>query len=115
MSQVRAEYVTGPVEANTPDATGVHAFHYSLTQRVFLVYAQAVQPLDRRDVMEKLSIGDAGLDHAIRRLTQTNRLKAVPGRWGFYAWVPGSTLPEDSRGKDERSLANLRRGRVAVA
>lgn len=101
-----------PHIANTPDATGVHAFHFSLTQRVFLAFSEAKQPLDRKHVKMLLSIGDEGLKHAMERLEAAGCVRKVDGRWGFYELVPGAVMPADTRGKSERSQANLKRGRA---
>lgn len=99
-------------DLNQRDASGKYVYHYSLTQRVFMVYNCMKQPLDRKDVMALLNIGDEGLNHAIRRLTDAGKLCAVPGRWGFYQIVPGATMPEDTRGKNPNSHGN--RGKAVM-
>ena len=101
--------MTAPLkEFNRLDASGKYVFHYSLTQRVFLLFQRMGRPLDRRDVMSLLNIGADGLKHAMTRLAK-DHLRPVPGQHGFYEIVPGAGLPLDTRGTNPRSHGN--RGR----
>ena len=99
----------GITEANRLDVSRAHKFVYSLTQRVFMTFAEARQPLDRAHVRLILGVGDLGLEHALRRLREANCVR--PARRGFFEFVPGAKIPVDARGTNARSFGN--RGRRA--
>lgn len=88
--------------------------HLSLVQRIFLLFRTQARPLDRRDVKTLLNLGDAGLKHAMARLVADACVRPVPGRYGFFEFVPGATMPVDTRGTSAASRGNLKRGRVGV-
>lgn len=100
-------------EVNRRDASGEHRYHYSLTQRVFIVFQRATRPLDRRDVMDALNIGAEGLEHAMRRLGTLGAIQPVAGVYGFYALVADAAMPEDTRGRNPKSHGN--RGKRGAA
>lgn len=90
--------------AGRPDT---NMFRYSLTQRVYLTFADYYpQALDRAHVMLVLNLGDRALDHAMRRLTNEGCVLPTPGRRGFYEFVPGSLMPVDTRGMNPGSRGN---------
>lgn len=95
--------------ASLPDATRVHRFQYSLTQRVFLAFAAQPQPLDRKHICQLLGLGDLALTHALRSLEAKRCIEKTPGRYGFYQLVAGAKMPEDTRGKHPNSRGHRRK------
>lgn len=98
-------------EANRVEPMAAHpaesTFRYSLTQRVYLTFADYYpQALDRAHVMLVLNLGDRALDHAMRRLADEACVRPAKGRRGFYEFVPGALMPVDTRGTNPKSRGN---------